>query len=177
MRKRGGGGPQSEQGDTYPLARKGHLWVGGNGQLGKSLGGLGLPNISAFQSQGEQSLSNDPSPVSTQAGPGSTRSKPSILTALSPSPPTLSLGLRILPAQTPLPSLRSLTETTQTFLNQPLGANHGLCRALGPQREKEASSGSLWVQRTPRSLSTEASHSTGKSSCWPLLVSPRASSH
>lgn len=45
-----------EKGDTYPLTRKGHLRVRGDGKFGKSLGCLCLPNISPFQGQREQSL-------------------------------------------------------------------------------------------------------------------------
>lgn len=41
---------------THPLTRKGHLWVGGDGELGEGLGSLGLPHLGTFQGQRDQCL-------------------------------------------------------------------------------------------------------------------------
>lgn len=89
------GGVTWEQGDTYPLTGEGHLWVGGDGKLGKSLGCLCLPNVSAFQGQWKQSLSNSPSPVNAQSALGAQAQ------AMNPAPsPLLFPCLKLLPAQT-----------------------------------------------------------------------------
>lgn len=79
--------------DTYPLARKGHLRVRGDGKFGKSLGCLCLPNISALQGQREQSLLEQPQPCQCPAWTWESK-----VQAINPL--TLSLVLRIPCAQT-----------------------------------------------------------------------------
>lgn len=48
---------------------KGHLWVGGDGELGESLGCLRLPHVGAFRASGSRACGMGPSASGVPPGP------------------------------------------------------------------------------------------------------------
>ena len=154
--------PGLGQEDTHPLARKGHLWVGGDGELGESLGCLRLPHVGAFQGQWEQSLWDGP--ISTQ---GTARTvRPEALTV----PP--------LPLPSVSPGLTTHPLTPSHFLGPPASypdasgnTYKGLDMDCATHRAMKVNdTGALRALQAQSPGPFSITHASGRHSCWLLMT-------